>query len=133
MPYQLEFDDLIAYDPGQPGISVEVTLKLGDDQTTIFANLDTGASCCIFERHHGEVLGLNIETGWPQTISTATGRFLAYGHHVTLSVLGFSFEALVYFAANENISRNVLGRHGFLQVLRIGLIDYEGKLFLSQY
>jgi hypothetical protein len=40
---------------------------------------------------------------------------------------------LVYFAEDENFSRNVLGRHGWLELVTIGLIDYDGKLYLSRY
>ena len=35
------------------------------------------------------------------------------------------------FAEDENFSRNVLGRQGRLDRVRLGLVDYEGKLCLS--
>ena len=40
---------------------------------------------------------------------------------------------MVFFAKDEFISRNVLGRHGFLDRLIIGINDYDGKLYLSRY
>ncbi|MCI0388584.1 MAG: hypothetical protein MOB07_07435 [Acidobacteria bacterium] len=56
-----------------------------------------------------------------------------YGHFVTLESLGMEFDAVVYFAKDQGFNRNLLGRHGWLQQLRIGLIDYDGLLYLSRY
>ena len=36
------------------------------------AKIDTGSSLCIFERKHGERLGIEIESGEELRISTAT-------------------------------------------------------------
>jgi hypothetical protein len=71
-----------------------------------------GASYCIFERRHGEALGLSVESRLPQPISTVTGRFLTYGPEVTLSAAGYDFDSIVYFYADEDLDRNVIGRHG---------------------
>lgn len=60
------------------------------------------------------------------------GSFLAYGHAVTLSVSDFDFDMVAYFAADESFNRNVLGRHGFLDRVLIGLDDYAGKLYLRR-
>ena len=62
---------------------------------------------------------------------TVTGGFLAHAHTITIEVLGIRTEALVYFAAEEHFRRNVLGRTGWLDRVKLGLIDYEGKLLLS--
>lgn len=121
------------YDTRKAGITVDVLLRLGGIEVEVVAKLDTGASFCIFRRIYGELLGLTIESGQPETLSTPTGSFLAYGHDVTLIVLGLEFQTTVYFAADENFTRNVLGRQGWLDRVRLGLIDYEGKLFLSDY
>lgn len=40
---------------------------------------------------------------------------------------------MVYFAADDYFPRNLLGRHGWLDQVRVGVIDYEGLLFLSRY
>jgi hypothetical protein len=48
-------------------------------------------------------------------------------------VLGIETTTTVYFAADEAFTRNVLGRQGWLNVIRLGLVDYEGKLYLSHY
>jgi len=78
-------------------------------------------------------LGLEVETGEPILISTVTGSFAAYGHALTLETLGYSFDVTVYFAAHEAFTRNVLGRRGWLDRVRLGLVEYESKMYLSRY
>ena len=76
---------------------------------------------------------LDLEAGTPERIRTATGTFLAYGHEITLSIEGLEWQATVYFAEDEYFPVNVVGRVGFLDRLRIGLVDYEQTLYLSAY
>ena len=133
MPHLLEFDILHHYDFRVSGIEVPVGISLAGNTVDLVAKLDTGASLCIFQRQYGELLGLRIETGRSQWVSTATGRFLTYGHPVTLEVLGLSFETTAYFAADPQYLRNVLGRRGFLDLVRIALIDYDGRLYLGPH
>ncbi len=97
------------------------------------AKLDTGSSHCVFARDYGESLGLEIEDGFPEIFGTAVGNFIAYGHEIVLSVLEIETVSTIYFAKDESFTRNVLGRHGWLDRVKMGLIDYEGKLFLSEY
>ena len=97
------------------------------------AKLDTGATECVFARQHGESLGLNIESGERLRINTVTGTFTAYRHEVTMTVLDYAFDVRVCFAEDEQFNRNVLGRHGFLDRVRIGVVDYEGQLYLSRH
>jgi hypothetical protein len=132
MPWSLSFSTLTAYDPGQPGICVPVVLTLAGREAPCLAKIDTGSSDCIFRRFQGELLDLDIESGDPRDFTTATGSFKAYGHAVTLVVAGMEFDSVVYFAAQEVYNRNVLGRHGWLNLVRMGLVDYEGKLYLNR-
>lgn len=133
MSFLVEFDNLIEYDSGLSGITLEISLRLKNAEVDVSAKLDTGSTDCIFNRKIGERLGLEIEKGIEVGIGTATGSFSVFRHSVNLVVLGIEFDANVCFAENENFNRNVLGRHGFLDRMNIGLIDYEGKLFLSEY
>jgi aspartyl protease len=133
MAHQLSFEHLIRYDPGEAGVTVDVTLRLFERSASFAAKVDTGSSYCIFERKHGEALGLDIEGGLLQPISTVAGRFITYGHEITLSVADVEFDSMIYFAADDSVKRNVLGRHGWLDRVVLGIIDYEGKLLLSQY
>nr|QEO73721.1 hypothetical protein [uncultured bacterium] len=133
MTHRLSFSELLNYDPGQPGITVPVTLSLNQTQVSCEAKVDTGASFCIFARSHGEQLGLDIADGLRQIIGTVTGSFVAYLHEVNLSVAGLEFSAFVAFAEEETFRRNVLGRRGFLEQVTMGLVDYEGRLYLNHY
>lgn len=97
------------------------------------AKVDTGASLCIFARSLGEQLGLDVADGLRQVIGTVTGSFVVYLHEVDFSVGGLEFSAFVAFTEDESFQRNVLGRHGFLEQVTLGLMDYEGRLYLSRY
>ena len=93
----------------------------------------TRARRSIFERKHAERLGIEVESGEPIHFITAVGEFDAYAHDVVLSVLEIETYTRVCFAKDENFNRNVLGRLGWLDRVKLGLIDYEGKLLLSAY
>ena len=129
----IEFAESYEYDTRLVGITVPVILFDGERNSAFKAKIDTGASFCIFERKNGERLGLEIERGEEITISTATDSFTAYGHELTMLVLSIETFSKVYFAADESFTRNVLGRQGWLDRVKLGLIDYEGRLFLSEY
>jgi predicted aspartyl protease len=133
MAYQLSFTCLSSYDAGNSGITIPIRLDYTEGAVTLEAKLDTGATECVFARRHGESLGLDIDNGERLRINTATGTFTAYRHEVTMTVLAYSFDVRVCFAEDEQFNRNVLGRHGFLDRVRIGVVDYEGKLYLSRY
>jgi len=129
--HQLTFAS--AHDYGTDAIIIPVILRLGNAASRTDAYLDTGATFCVFKRSLAEPLGLEVETGEPLRLSTVTGSFDAYGHSLTLETLGYSFDVTVYFAANEAFARNVLGRRGWLDQVRLGLVEYESKLYLSRY
>ena len=133
MSHLLNFEHVYRYDMDRVGITVTVELRLLDLAVTFDAQVDTGASFCIFQRQYGEALGIDIERGDRVVVGTATGTFIVYGHMVTLSTVGLEFDSMVFFASHEGFRRNVLGRNGWLNKVRFGLIEYEGKLFLSQY
>jgi hypothetical protein len=133
MAYQLEFEKLLSYDDAESGITLPASLKTNGQSLNIPAKLDTGASCCIFERRFGEELGFVIESGMRQSFRTATGTFVAYGHEVTLSVADFEFETVVFFPSDAEIGLNVLGRFGWLDRVVLGLVDYESKLYIRRY
>ena len=129
MEHSLDFEKLVNYDAGESGITVNTTLKLSNKNVSFPAKIDTGSALCIFERRYGEELDLEIESGLFQRVGTATGTFI----RLNLEVEGIEFDSLVYFAQDENVRRNILGRRGWLELVRIGLVDYEGKLYLSRY
>ena len=133
MAYQLSFDVKQRYISSESGITVEAILHSGQKTANCLAKIDTGAQLCLFERAAGELLGLEIEKGMPIELSTLTGTMLAYGFEITMEVLGLEFVSTVYFPQSSHIHRNILGRQGFLQLLKFGLVDYDSELYLSSY
>ena len=131
MSYQLDFDRIFRDALNRDEILLPVVLHSGEHRADFEAQIDTGASCCIFRRDLGESLGLEIESGFRQEINTVTGSFTTYGHAVIVSVFGFDFEAVVYFAAAEGFTRNVLGRAGWLDRVRLGLVYPNSEVYLS--
>lgn len=133
MEETISFAKQYQYNTLKIGITVPVKLILGNEVVIFEAKVDTGAANCIFERVQGERLGLVIESGEKQVFSTAAGNFVAFAHEVTLSVLEIEMVSTVYFAESEYYTRSVLGRQGWLDRVKLGLIDYEGKLLLVVY
>lgn len=115
------------YDTTKIGIIVPVELTHGTNVVQVDAKLDTGASICIFERAYGEMPGLKVESGTHTLVSTANNTFQTFGHWLTMTALGFQFDVMVYFAADESIRRSVLGRRGFIDQLRLCLIEHDAE------
>ena len=76
---------------------------------------------------------IDVEGATPVRFSTVSGTFRAYGHEVGLEVLGIAVNALVYFYEDPATTRNVLGRQGWLNRVRFGLVDYDSTVFLRKY
>lgn len=132
-PHHLEFDRLFRYHQGDDGIVIPVALESGDRRVEFEAKIDTAATYCVFARAYGERLGLDIERGVEQRFGTALGVFTAYGHQLHLETLGFRFESYVFFASDDAMTKNVLGRRGWLDMLKIGIIDYVNELYVSRF
>lgn len=133
MPETLNFEIAYQYNLNDVGISLKTVLRSGGLSVHVNSKIDTGSTYCIFARRYGEGLDLDIESGLRIDIGTATGSFRADGHEVEFEVLGIKFISTVYFAESEYFDRNVLGRIGWLNKVKLGLIDEEGKLFLSKH
>jgi hypothetical protein len=133
MAASLDFTVIHTYDAFQPGITVPIEITSSTSSVRFEAKIDTGSSCCIFRRLYGEKLGFEIEKGSPQWIGTAMGKFLTYGHEATISVFGIETLATIYFAKDQDFTHNVLGRQGWLDRVRLGLVDYESNLYLNAY
>ncbi|HMT08029.1 MAG TPA: hypothetical protein PKA82_08495 [Pyrinomonadaceae bacterium] len=133
MPELVEFKISYNYPVREIGIVLETILTNGDTSVDVRARLDTSSSFCIFRRDLAEELGFVVETGIPLEIGTATGSFRVFGFEVELTVLETKTVSTVYFAESEYFDRNVLGRTGFLDRVKIGIIDPESLLLLSKY
>jgi predicted aspartyl protease len=112
---------------------LSVTLSSAVETIEFLAYVDTGASHCLFEREHAEILGLDVEAGEPMVFRTATGGVEAFGHMVELEVLDIRFESMVYFFRDPGIRRNLLGRSGWLDRVRLGIVDYDSTVYIAPY
>ena len=99
----------------------------------LVASLDTGASYCLFENACAAELGLDLITGVRARFRTANGSFEAYGHEVEIDVLGIVSHSLVYFFADPTIRKNVLGRGGWLDRVRVGSVDHDRVVYLASF
>jgi len=129
--HQLTFESV--YDYRTEAIVVPVELRLADKTVRTDAYVDTGASFCVFKGELAAALDIDVERGIPLRIGTVTGSFDAYGHNLTLKTLNYSFDVTVYFAGHDSFARNVLGRRGWLDQFRLGLVEYESRLYLNRY
>lgn len=132
-PVSLAFDAAHQYPEALDGIEVPIGLSIGRQSVELLAKMDTGAAHCIFERKYAEMLGVDVGSGRLQRFRTVAGSFAAYQHEVTVQTLGIEFSAVVFFAQDSTFNRNFLGRSGWLDRLRIAMIDYDRVLFVSPY
>lgn len=133
MNSQLRFRLKYEYDAQQPGVTIPLMLRFDDGRVPCDARLDTGAQICLFQRELGELLGLNIEAGHRLKVETLAGSLVVFGHSVTLETFGIELDSIVYFSERYGLPRNLLGREGWLQKIRLAIIDYDSTLFLSRY
>ena len=130
---RLEFSQVHPYQSKSDGISLPIALRCGTAVADAVAHVDTGASDCLFDRALGELLNLEVEAGEPRAFATAAGRLDTFGHAVVLETFGMSFESMVYFFADPRIKKNLLGRRGWLDRVRFGLVDHDQLLYLAPY
>jgi hypothetical protein len=108
-------------------------LHYGELEIICDAKIDTGWQICLFEREIGEYLNIEIESGLKCELATLAGNLIAFGHEITLETLGLTFNTFVYFPLSYSVQRNILGRHGWLQLIRLGIVDYDSEIYLSTY
>ena len=133
MSFQLSFRTRHKYDARDSGLSVRTVLTTGAQIVHCVAKIDTGASVCLFQRELADVLKLDLESGHLIYLSTLTGSLPAFGHELTLQTFDLAFLTTVYFAASYGLERNLLGRTGWLQQVRLGIVDYDEEIYLSAY
>lgn len=130
---QLNFTEEFRFKDDETGIPIEIKLIYGGTSLAVTAKVDTGSAVCLFSHEDGLDLGIPIEQGIPNRLGGLTGSLEAYGHEVTLQTGEIAFQSLVYFAKHPGLQRNLLGRQGWLRNLRLGVIDYDNRLYLSAY
>lgn len=116
---------------GEEGITLPILLWTGATPVELNAIVDTGSDFCLFETGYAEMLGLHLEGGIRKRFRTVAGSFEAYGHEVEIEALGHRTAAIVYFFADPLIRKNVLGRQGWLDRVRLGVVHYDRQLYLA--
>ncbi|HVW83185.1 MAG TPA: hypothetical protein VHB50_00815 [Bryobacteraceae bacterium] len=122
----LECDAEIHYEETPAGILVPIRLTHGDRSVELRAQLDTGAADCIFDNSYADILGLT-DSGIQREYRTVTGSFRAHGHELTIETMGLEWTAMVFFHAMSNPAHAFLGRRGWLDRVRLGIVHYEQK------
>jgi hypothetical protein len=126
----VSFDIEHTYSDHDWGIVLDV--ELNGKGVRFLATLDTGAAYCIFQSDYADLLDLTLKDGIPLTLSLANGaRIEAYGHEVTMTVLGRTVSSVVYFTDAFGFRRNVLGRRGWIDLFKLGIVYYQSKLYLG--
>jgi hypothetical protein len=74
-----------------------------------------------------------LKAALPNALELPPALFFAYGHEVKISVKDLEWEATIYFAEPADFPVNVVGRNGFLDHLRLEVIDYDQVLYLANY
>lgn len=131
MSFQLDFTVKYRYPSTAVGVAIPVALVHGEIVVDAEAKIDTGSQYCIFRREVAEELGLEVNDGLPLKFSSLAGTLTAYGHRVIIQFLDLAFEATVFFADDYGLTRNLLGRVGWLEHLHLGLTEAENTLYLS--
>jgi hypothetical protein len=106
-------------------------LRYGNRERICPAKVDTGSEVCLFARTLADSLEIDVESGYREKFSTLGGGIFAYAHQVELETLGLRFQSNVYFAESYALTRSLLGRRGWLQLITLGLNDYKSELYLS--
>ncbi len=131
MSFQIDFQKKEIYKSLEIGITIDAVLHYGSRQYTCPAKVDTGSQICFFERGAADFLQINVEDGFRENFSTLGGGVVGYAHEIELETLGLRFQSYVYFAESYNVNRNLLGRQGWLQLVKIGIDDYRSELYLT--
>ena len=108
-------------------------LRSGSNRVALVASIDTGASFCLFAAEVAARLGIDLTDGHSLRFRTATGVFQAYGHEVEITAPGVATYSTVYLFADLMISKNVLGRVGWLDRVRLAIVDHDSRLYFSPY
>ncbi len=80
-----------------------------------------------------DALGLDPANATLKRFRAANSSFEAFGHEVEISVFGVMTVSTVYFFAAASINKNVLGRVGWLNRVRLGLVDHDTTMYLAPY
>lgn len=108
-------------------LPVTVTNPRTNQSTKVFGLIDTGADECAFPAGYAQVLGHNLQLGFPKQVFTGNGVTTAYSHTVCMNIEGFEIkDILIDFM--PNLHTPLLGVRSFLSNF-ILTIDYPNQKF----
>lgn len=93
------------------------------------AIVDTGSELTIFQGQYANSIGITINKGKRDIISTFGGYYDVYVHSVILIIRGYEFQTDVCFP-DQKIPRNILGR-SFLNLVKLGLDEKYQTFYMS--
>lgn len=104
---------------------IPINITYGNRSVFYEALVDSGADSCIFDAEIGELLGIDLLSGHPETVGGITGVVETYYiHQVTLTVDGRSHRVEVGFLQNiARLGYGVLGQKGFFDIFVV-TFDY---------
>lgn len=131
MSFQIDFEKKETYESIKTSITIDAVLRYGESEVICPAKVDTGSEFCLFARTFADILNIDLESGYRENFSTLGGGIIGYAHQIELETLGLRFQSYVYFAENYSVNRSLLGRQGWLQLVKLGLDDYQSEIYLS--
>jgi hypothetical protein len=116
----------------EPTAKIFVKVDFTTIDTTLLAQIDTGAAYSTLETHVAEALDILDGDGQPTTLDTRLGKFDGRLERVPITLVADEGEALdieaVFFVCREWSGRTFLGYAGLLDHIRIAL-DPRSNLF----
>ena len=73
------------------------------------------------------------ESGYRETFSTLSGGEIGHTQQIELETLGLCFQSYVYFAESYAVNQNPLGRQVCVQLITLGLNDFESTIYLMRF
>lgn len=131
--HRLDFTQVHSYANDDHGVAVPVLLRAGANNVRLVASVDTGASCCLFAGELAEKLGLDLTSGERKRFRTANSSLETFGHEIEIGTMGVVTYSMVYFFADPSIIKNVLGRAGWLDRVRLALIHHDNTIYLAPH
>jgi hypothetical protein len=141
--YTVEYQYQFAYRPlfyesnGKPMLTeprpaIFVALQNGTKNLQTIALIDSGSTYSLFDYQAGVELGIDVRSGRPQRLSSLGGVVLGYAHRIEIEIVeGWRFTTEVLFS-DQPVSRNLLGHHGFLEHVAVGLHGKISRIYLRK-
>ena len=131
--FHLDFAQVHSYANGEGGVALPTILRFGSNSVRVVASVDTGASCCLFAGELADRLGIDLRSGERKRFRTANSSLETFGHELEISTMGVTTYSMVYLFADPLIIKNVLGRVGWLDRVRLGLVDHDSTIYLAPF